>query len=556
MTPGAAAANLLWAGASLRRWRSFRGAVCNPGAVQRELLAGYLRENARTVVGRAYSFSGILAATDVVAAFQQAVPITTYDDIAPLVSRLAAGEPCVLTAGAVQRLTPSSGSTSAAKLLPHTRQLQAEFSAAVDAWIADLYMQSPSLIGGRAYWSITPSISFEQAAAARLGEAADRTVVPIGFEDDSAYLGGLRRRLVRAIMAVPDGIRLISDPESFRYASALFLARARNLRLISVWHPSFLSQLLETLLLDFDRIIDDIEHGTVSVRSGVPAVVESALRPDPRRAGELRGLRSVEPREVWPELALVSCWGDGPARPYAQRLAGSMPHVAIQPKGLIATEAIVSIPFAGKHPVAVTSHFLEFIDPDGRPRLAHELEMEVEYIVVVTTGGGLYRYRLGDRVKVDGWLKATPSIEFMGRGDRVSDRFGEKLSDGFVTAVLTELFERGPAPRFAMLAPESTASGISYTLLVDTEGDLPPDVGASLEQQLRQNPHYAWCVDLGQLRPSRVVRVGPGADRAYMDACVARGHRLGDVKPVALHNEGGWEQVLCLREPPRIAGVD
>jgi len=544
MNPRAAAANLLWGCASLRRWRSFRSAVCNPAAVQRALLAGYLRENAGTAVGRARKFSDILAASDVVTAFQQAVPVTTYDDIEPLVSRVAAGEPRVLTAGAVERLTPSSGSTSAAKLLPHTRQLQAEFSAAVDAWIADLYMRSPSLIGGRAYWSITPSISFEQAAAARLGDAADGRIVPIGFEDDSAYLGGLRRRLVRAIMAVPDGIRLISDPESFRYATALSLARARDLRLISVWHPSFLSQLLETLSRDFDRIIDDIEHGTVSVRSSVPAVLEGVLQPDPLRAGELRRLRTVDAREVWPELALVSCWGDGPARPYAQRLAGSLPGVAIQPKGLIATEAIVSIPFAGRHPVAVTSHFFEFIDPDGRPRLAHELVMDVEYTVVVTTAGGLYRYRLGDRVKVDEWLKATPSIEFLGRGDRVSDRFGEKLSDGFVTAVLAGLFEGGPAPRFAMLAPESTASGVSYTLLVDAEGDLPGDLETSLEHQLRANPHYAWCVDLGQLRPSRVVRVGPGADRAYMDACVARGHRLGDVKPVALHNEDGWEQVL------------
>jgi hypothetical protein len=65
-----------------------------------------------------------------------------------------------------------------------------------------------------------------------------------------------------------------------------------------------------------------------------------------------------------------------------------------------------------------------------------------------------------------------------------------------------------------------------------------------LERELRRNPHYAWCVDLRQLRPARVVRVAPGADRVYVNACVAKGRRIGDVKPVWLHRECGWEARL------------
>ena len=71
--------------------------------------------------------------------------------------------------------------------------------------------------------------------------------------------------------------------------------------------------------------------------------------------------------------------------------------------------AIVTIPFAGRHPLAIGSHFFEFIDANGCARLAHQLERGVDYTVVVTTGGGLYRYRLADRVSVDGWCAATPS---------------------------------------------------------------------------------------------------------------------------------------------------
>ena len=51
-----------------------------------------------------------------------------------------------------------------------------------------------------------------------------------------------------------------------------------------------------------------------------------------------------------------------------------------------------------------------------------------EYEVVVTTSGGLWRYRLGDRVLVDGFVQKTPSLRFLGRPGNVSDLFGEKAS--------------------------------------------------------------------------------------------------------------------------------
>jgi GH3 auxin-responsive promoter len=548
MSARACLANGAWAAASLRAWKRFTESLRDPASAQRQLLTSYLRDNAGTVAGRAYGFTKLLGARDPVRAYQESVPTIAYDDLEPFIGRIVDGEPGVLTRSPVRRLSPSSGSTSAAKLLPYTGELQQEFSRAVDAWIADLFLRHPRLLGGRAYWSITPAIPVEAIAAARLGAPPAAARVPIGFEDDSAYLGGMRQRLVQWVLAVPTDVRLISDAETFRYVTALELARARDLRLISVWHPSFLSGLLETLTHSLDRITHDVARGTITPAGPIPANVHRALsqarHPDPGRADELRGLRDVQPKHVWPELVLVSCWGDAAARPYARRLSQALSGVDVQPKGLIATEAIVSIPFRGGHPVAVRSHFFEFIDADGRARLAHELVQGDEYAVVVTTGGGLYRYRLGDRVRSGGLVERTPSLELVGRADRVSDRFGEKLSDGFVTGVLAELFERGPAPRFAMLAPESIERGVAYTLFVEPERDLQEGLAASLERALRRNPHYAWCVDLGQLLPARVVRVGPDADRAYVGRCVARGQRLGDVKPAALHPDFGWTSLL------------
>lgn len=332
--------------------------------------------------------------------------------------------------------------------------------------------------------------------------------------------------LARAALVVPAGATACLEMETFRRATLRSLLLAPELRLLSVWHPSFLTLLLETLVRDWDMVLDDV------------------ARSDRRRAADLRQHSPDDVRRLWPHLTLVSCWGDGPAARHADLLTDRLAGIEIQRKGLIATEGVVSIPFDNRHPIAVRSHFFEFLEPDGRARLAHEIEPGVDYSVVLTTGGGLYRYRLGDRVRVDGRVEATPSITFVGRDDRVSDFYGEKLSDGFVATVIEAVFAGGRRPDFAMLAPDEAAGRMSYTLFVDREASSRPHLRTLLERELRRNPHYAYCVDLGQLAPASVAAVGPHASRAYVDTCVARGQQLGNVKPVSLHTSSGWREVL------------
>jgi hypothetical protein len=514
-------ANGVWGAASLNAWLRFGQALRDPAAAQEQVLRRYLRENAATAAGRKFGFSSIASIDD----YQSRVPISTFDSMETFVQRIAGGERNVLTCDPVRRLVPSSGSTSAVKLIPYTATLQREFSNAVDAWIADLYLRRPPLMRGPAYWSITPATATERPFATA------QSSVAIGFDDDSAYLGGVRGALTRAVMAVPSTVRFSRDLTSFRRTTLRHLLCARELRLISVWHPSFLTTLLDTLAEDWDAIVDEV------------STVDAA------RARALRRIAPTEVRAIWPHLDLISCWGDGPAQPAARQLAIRLAEIEVQRKGLLATEGVVTIPFRGHHPLAIRSHFFEFLTADGRAVLAHQVEPGVEYSVILTTGGGLYRYHLADRVIVTGRVERTPSLAFVGKDDRVSDRRGEKLSDGFVAGVFDTLFAaRRPRPRFAMLAPEERGSSVCYTLFIEADecdvdrGEAP--LAAMLEAGLRANPHYAWCVDIGQLHPARVVRVGPGADRAYVDFCVAQGQRMGDVKPVSLHPGTDWSRVL------------
>jgi GH3 auxin-responsive promoter len=535
----AAIANRLWRAASRPAWLRLRAELRDPASVQEALLHAYVRANQETAFGQRHGFATIRSVRD----YRAAVPISSYDDLEPYVQRISRGEPNVLTREPVDRLVPSSGSTSAAKLIPFTAGLRREFSSAVDAWMADLLTTIPSVANGPAYWSITPPVpqTFDV-----------ETTIPTGFDEDSRYLGGTRQALARAIFAVPPGVARLQEIESFQYATVLFLLRSCGLRLISVWHPSFLDRLLDTLSTHYSELIEDVRHGTLSPPEAESTSRETiadlsrSLRADPARAAVLRRCRPDDIRAIWPDLSVVSCWADGPSRAPAEHLAKRLGGVPLQPKGLLATEGVVTIPFDGLHPLAIGSHVFEFLDGAGGVRPPHELEPGAEYTVLLTTAGGLYRYRLGDRVRVDGFVERTPSLTFVAREDRVADWFGEKLSEGFVAGVVDRLFD-GRAPRFAMLAPERTDLGVAYTLFIDGEGEYPA-LAQRLESSLRSNPNYAWCVDLGQLRPAQIVHVGADAGRSYVDACVADGQRLGDVKPTTLRGEMGWSQRLPARD--------
>ena len=127
------------------------------------------------------------------------------------------------------------GSSGAEKWIPYTDTLRTEFRRAVAAWIAGLFLEMPGLMAGRAYWSLTPPTTRDRT---------DESAIPIGFDEDSAYLGGVAERLVNLALARPPGLRSVDDMDEFWRVTALYLSKCRDLRLISVWHPSYVLLLL------------------------------------------------------------------------------------------------------------------------------------------------------------------------------------------------------------------------------------------------------------------------------------------------------------------------
>lgn len=512
-------------------------------AQQLAKLMTLLRDNADTAFGREHGFEGIHAVEE----YRNRVPARDYDAFAPWIERIAAGEKGVLTSGEVIRLVPSSGSVSASKLIPYTQALKDEFQRGLRPWLHDLYGAWPRMGRGRSYWSVTPMAGgFARTTAGG---------VRIGFEEDTEYFGWLEQRMMNAVFAVPGNVASAATMEEFYRRTCEALLACRDLTLISVWNPTFLMRLLDHM------------------RENAEALADAVLRDlkDGSAASLAARVKKAAWEQVWPNLQVVSCWCDAQAAPHAERLRRLLPHAQIQPKGLLATEGFVTLPWqaAGGAVLSAHSHFFEFESvEDGRMRLADELEPGTRHAVLLSTAGGLYRYRLKDVVEVTGRFGALPTMIFIGKQDKVSDLFGEKLNELFVRDVLTRLM--ADPTRFAMLAPE----GNRYVLYAEREafhdGDIADrrrddgDAGCSVESgrvdtsadaaagclaerldaAFRENFHYDWCRRLGQLAAAGIVPVRGDPVKAYLDECVRRGQRLGDIKPVLLHLQGGWAQAF------------
>ena len=499
-------------------WRRFARAAADPGRAQRAQLAAILA----TVAPSAYGRSLGLLPTSTIAEYRRRVPVVTHAALAPYIARIAAGESGVLTTTPVRMLERTSGTTTANKLIPYTDGLRHDFASAVDAWLFDLHRAYPRLVGTRSYWSVSP--------ATRRGEKTDGGV-PIGFEDDTAYFGPITRWALARLLAVPSSVARLPTIDQWRRATCLHLLAASDLGLISVWSPSFLTGIMEAIARDLPSLLAEL-----------PAARANQIR--------AKGLTRLTGEALWPRLSLISCWTEGFAKELLPALRRWFPTVAIQPKGLLATEGVVSFPLVGMAgcALALTSHFHEFIDvetPSATPLLAHALRVGGLYAPVLSTRGGLLRYELGDLVRCVGRWRHAPLVTFEGRRDRVSDLCGEKLAEAQVLRAVAALRTALPPPlRFALVAPALHPTP-HYAAYIDTDAseDALAIAQTALESTLSEGAHYQYCRSLGQLAPARLRRVRDGL-ATYQGELLRRGARLGDIKPSSFDTRPIWEEVF------------
>jgi len=204
-----------------------------------------------------------------------------------------------------------------------------------------------------------------------------------------------------------------------------------------------------------DRIIPDIEKGTLNKKLQIPAEIrrgiEMKLKPNPARAKELKAILESKgcllPRDFWPDIELVECWKGGTVKMYIKELLPYFGDVPFRDFGCLSTEARSSVPMsdAGAGGVlAISTNFYEFIPLEDRDKgdkrllLCDQLDVGKKYFIIVTTAGGLYRYNIDDIVTVTGFFNRTPMIEFVQKGHNAVSITGEKVYERHITEAVNK----------------------------------------------------------------------------------------------------------------------
>jgi hypothetical protein len=455
------------------------------------------------------------------------VPVSDYAALEPYIDRARAGQVDVLTAEAPLMYAMTSGTTGRPKYIPVTRTYLREYQHGT-------YCSS--------YYALR---DYPAALAARLlvlssAESEERTPAGVPCGAISGYLARRQPALIRSLYAVPPEVTLVEDLDA-RYYLILRLALASRFSALLAPSPAALHLLLQKMAAWAEPLIRDVHNGTLPFRAAAlpPSLrrVADRLRPQRERARALEAAAAAGFRagDVWPDLAVASCWKGGTMGLYLPQLQERLGPVPVRELGYLATEGRGSIGLTDDTAaLAVDCHFFEFIPVEefghlsATARTCSQVEVGRSYYVLLTTAAGLYRYHINDIVRVTGFYRGTPTIQFVRKGDGVSSITGEKLTDEHVVLALEAARREGSVPFVHCTAAPQWGQPPFYALYLEARS-LPSTAQAAVLAAVvdralaRTNREYRQKRLSQRLGPPVVRPVPPGTYERYFKKRAAAG---------------------------------
>lgn len=505
----------------------FRKGLHDCQGVQDRLRAAILRVNGPSDFGRRHDFAALRSYAD----FVRAVPAAHFSYYTSYIDRCRAGDTGALFGPSERPLmfAVTSGTTGTPKYVPVTARFMAAYRRGWDLWIAKYLADHPQAYL-RKVLQVSSPCEKETAAGG----------IPCG--SISAALARHQNPIVRCLYATPAGLASISDAPS-RYYLTMRFALLADVGTIVTANPSTLVVLAQTAERDAPRLIRDIHDGGIDQAVELPSDLRGRLlhrlRPDRRRSRTLELLLRQHgcllPKDYWHSAGLAHWTGGtvGLYLPEVRRYYGDHP---IRDIGLLATEGRMSIPLEDNTPAGVLdifANFYEFVPqeelsslaPDERAATlpdcvtvlrAHELTKGSQYFILLTNYAGLYRYHIGDLVRVTDHVGPAPVIEFLSRGAHTSSLTGEKLTEHQVVAAVGDVLRQEGENVTTFTVAPVWADPPYYLLRFESRRARGADALARLAEQIDQklgqtNLEYR-CKR--QSRRLGVLRVQPQADGA------------------------------------------
>jgi hypothetical protein len=499
----------------VRLW-TFNAACRRPRDVQEVLRHRILAAQADTAFGRDHHFRNIRSVAD----FRRQLPVAPYDYFEPYLARVRRGEINALLADdRVLMFALTSGTTAARKTIPITPRYLADYRRGWNRWGLRALLDHQRI-------SCSPILQLA-------GEPEEfRTEAGIPCGSLSGLTVKVQHRYMRFLYCLPAAASSIKDP-SAKYYVALRLSLGRPVGMMTAANPSTLAALARTLNDEKENLLRDLHDGTLDPKLNLPDSVHNALTPylkkDRHRARRFdevaRRTGELWPRDVWPpDRMLLGTWTGGSVGPYLRQLTRYYGETAVRDLGLLASEGRMTIPLADDSPAGVldvTTHYFEFIpESEGdssTPTIlgAHEIEEGKQYYILLTTAAGLYRYHIHDLVRVAGFHRRTPLLEFLGKGRNFANLTGEKLSEYQVTQALADVTRRrSQSLPIYTLAPCWDDAQPHYGLFIE-RGAWDEASARTLVAELdgalgERNDEYRGKRSSGRLGPVRLLWLRPG----------------------------------------------
>ncbi len=470
---------------------------------QEEIRKELVRTARFTAFGRDHHFGAIKTYAD----FQREVPIGDYEAFRPYADRIKAGEADVSWPGRPSYLAKTSGTTSGVKYIPLTRDsLPNHFGSARNALF--------NYVGetGHARW----------------------------LDGKMIFLSGSPE--MEAVNDIPTG--RLSGIVNHQVPAWLKTDQL----------PSYPTNCIEDWETKLDAIVEETLHADMRLISGIPPWVQMYYE----RLLACSGKATV--RELFPNLAMFVYGGVNfaPYRDTLERLVGArIPSVETYPasEGFIAFQDSQTEP--GLLLNAASGIYFEFVPAEeihtANPRRLSlgEVEVGVNYAILLSTVAGLWAYDIGDTVE---FVSTHPfRVRVTGRTKHFISAFGEHVIGKEVEQALLRVCQElnAEVTEFTVAPQVNPAAGLPYHEWLVEFSRAPTDssrfAAALNAAMVRENTYYEDLITGKVLRPLVLRPLPAGAFRRYMKS---RGKLGGQNKVPRLANDRALADELLAGDAP------
>ncbi|MGY8954837.1 MAG: GH3 auxin-responsive promoter family protein [Flavobacteriales bacterium] len=443
----------------------------NAVKVQNRLLLSLISQAKNTKFGKDHNFSEISNYSD----WKKNIPVRDYEELKIYVQQIIEGEKDVLWPGKPLYFCKTSGTTSGTKYIPISKEsMPHHITAARDAilnYIAET--KNTSIVNGKMiFLQGSPELS-------KTGDILTGRLSGIVAHHTPSYL------------------------------------KKNQL-------PSYETNCIEDWENKVDKILEETLNENMSLISGIPPWVQMYFEKLQNRTGKLI-------KDIFPKFDLF-IYGGVNYEPYRQtfeKLIGKkVDGIELYPasEGFIAYQDSQT----EKGMLLCVNHgiFYEFIPSEEffnknptRISLA-DVEIGVNYVIILNTDAGLWGYNIGDTIK---FVSIDPyRIVVSGRIKHFTSAFGEHVIAEEVEKSLQETITKIPAQvnEFHVAPQVKPESGLPYhqwLIEFEKEPENMADFSELIDNTLQKhNAYYKDLISGGILKPLLITKINKNGFRDYM----------------------------------------